>query len=204
MKMAEVLGLTLIPLADGKPGRWWETIHSEESWRSSNDYRCERTTPILPATRCLTWLKSVKQKALSWHLSKRSAHMQNKTSTKGMGRKYTRSGGGKSKHQYGLAVDVVPIVNGEAQWDNLALWKIGVVGERLGLRWGGRWRQFVWSRSLWMDRWPEYRSAFRWLQALHQRKMTCTHAWKKTWKFFANTGRNGKLRKAAEGASARK
>lgn len=74
---------------------------------------------------------------------------------KGMGKKYTRSGGGKSKHQYGLAVDVVPIVNGEAQWDNLALWrKIGVIGEKLGLRWGGRWRypfdpgHFEWTGGL--------------------------------------------------------
>src|SRR5690606_16504474 len=47
-----------------------------------------------------------------------------------MGKKYTRSQGGKSKHQYGLAVDLVPIVNGEAQWDNKVLWKrIGVIGE---------------------------------------------------------------------------
>lgn len=74
---------------------------------------------------------------------------------KGMGKKYTRSGGGKSKHQYGLAVDVVPIVNGEAQWDNIVLWrKIGVIGERLGLRWGGRWRHpfdpghFEWTGGL--------------------------------------------------------
>lgn len=74
---------------------------------------------------------------------------------KGMGKKYTRSGGGKSKHQYGLAVDVVPIVNGEAQWHDKALWlKIGVVGEKLGLRWGGRWRHpfdpghFEWTGGL--------------------------------------------------------
>lgn len=74
---------------------------------------------------------------------------------KGMGKKYTRSGGGKSKHQYGLAVDVVPIVNGEAQWDNKALWlKVGLVGEKLGLRWGGRWRHpfdpghFEWTGGL--------------------------------------------------------
>ena len=74
---------------------------------------------------------------------------------KGMGKRYTRSGGGKSKHQYGLAVDVVPIVNGEAQWDNLALWKkVGITGEKLGLRWGGRWRypfdpgHFEWTGGL--------------------------------------------------------
>ena len=58
-----------------------------------------------------------------------------------MGRKYTRSKGGKSKHQYGLAVDLVPIVDSVAVWDNITLWRrIGVAGEKLGLRWGGRWR----------------------------------------------------------------
>lgn len=60
---------------------------------------------------------------------------------KSMGKKYTASGAGRSKHQYGLAVDVVPVVNSVAVWDNAILWrKIGAVGEKLGLRWGGRWR----------------------------------------------------------------
>lgn len=74
---------------------------------------------------------------------------------KSMGRKYTRSGAGASKHQYGLAVDVVPLVNGVPEWHNRALWhKIGVMGERLGLRWGGRWRKpydpghFEWTGGL--------------------------------------------------------
>jgi hypothetical protein len=72
-----------------------------------------------------------------------------------MGRKYTRSAGGKSKHQYGLAVDLVPMVKGIASWDDVVLWKkIGVEGEKLGLRWGGRWRSpydpahFEWSGGL--------------------------------------------------------
>ena len=61
---------------------------------------------------------------------------------KTMGKGYTNSGAGKSKHQYGLAVDVVPIVKGVAVWNNTALWRrIGVQGEKLGLRWGGRWRR---------------------------------------------------------------
>lgn len=74
---------------------------------------------------------------------------------KGMGRKYTRSGAGKSKHQYGFAVDLVPIVNDTACWHDKVLWrKIGVVGEQLGLRWGGRWRypydpgHFEWTGGL--------------------------------------------------------
>lgn len=72
-----------------------------------------------------------------------------------MGKKYTQSRGGKSKHQYGLAVDVVPIVKGEPKWDDKALWRrIGMTGESLGLRWGGRWRSiydpahFEWTGGL--------------------------------------------------------
>lgn len=72
-----------------------------------------------------------------------------------MGKKYTSSGAGRSKHQYGLAVDVVPIIDSIAVWDNTALWKkVGVEGEKLGLRWGGRWRKpydpghFEWTGGL--------------------------------------------------------
>jgi hypothetical protein len=72
-----------------------------------------------------------------------------------MGKKYTSTPGGKSRHQFGLAVDVVPMVDSMAVWNNNKLWrKIGVVGERLGLRWGGRWRvvydpgHFEWSGGL--------------------------------------------------------
>jgi hypothetical protein len=74
---------------------------------------------------------------------------------KGMGRAYTNSTGGKSKHQYGLAIDVVPIVNNAAVWNNAILWrKIGLAGEKLGLRWGGRWKKpydpahFEWTGGL--------------------------------------------------------
>lgn len=74
---------------------------------------------------------------------------------KHMGRNYTNSRAGRSKHQYGLAVDVVPIVDSVAVWDDPVLWrKIGVTGEKLGLRWGGRWRKpfdpghFEWTSGL--------------------------------------------------------
>lgn len=60
---------------------------------------------------------------------------------KAMGKKYTRSGAGKSRHQYGLAIDIVPLKDSIPQWENPVLWKkIGTIGERLGLRWGGRWK----------------------------------------------------------------
>ncbi len=61
---------------------------------------------------------------------------------KSMGRRYTRTRGGYSNHQYGLAIDIVPVIDSVPQWHNIKLWKkIGPIGERLGLRWGGRWRQ---------------------------------------------------------------
>lgn len=71
---------------------------------------------------------------------------------KKLGKIYTRSVGGRSKHQYGLAVDVVPVLDSVPSWHNEVVWrKIGLVGEKLGLRWGGRWRHpydpghFEWS-----------------------------------------------------------
>lgn len=72
-----------------------------------------------------------------------------------MGKNYTRSKGGNSKHQYGLAIDLVPMVNCEPQWNNSKLWrKVGAIGEQLGLTWGGRWKSlydpghFEWTGGL--------------------------------------------------------
>lgn len=53
----------------------------------------------------------------------------------------------RSKHQDGLAIDICPYsvfdLNGpdKLQWDGSdPVWeKIGLLGEALGLRWGGRW-----------------------------------------------------------------
>lgn len=51
--------------------------------------------------------------------------------------------GGQSNHQHGLAIDVVPVVNNKLQWNNHKLWKrVGLIGESIGLRWGGRFNGF--------------------------------------------------------------
>jgi len=55
----------------------------------------------------------------------------------------------RSKHLDGLAIDVVPYSLYDAHgpdklnWDASApVWKkIGLIGERAGMRWGGRWKQ---------------------------------------------------------------
>jgi peptidoglycan L-alanyl-D-glutamate endopeptidase CwlK len=54
---------------------------------------------------------------------------------------------GFSAHNWKLAFDICPIVNGKAFWDtspkNMGLWNvIGKLGENLGLDWAGRWRTF--------------------------------------------------------------
>lgn len=52
--------------------------------------------------------------------------------------------GGYSKHQYFLAVDIVPIdKKGNIIWHNRKLWKkIGQIGKKQGLIWGGDWKRF--------------------------------------------------------------
>lgn len=59
------------------------------------------------------------------------------------GKVVTNAKGGDSYHNYGLAFDVVPIVNGVAQWGSKDWDKIGKLGESIGLRWGGRFKSIV-------------------------------------------------------------
>lgn len=57
------------------------------------------------------------------------------------GMKLTKVRSGGSKHQYGLAIDVIPVINGKSYADNHEVLKrVGLIGEKLGLKWGGRWR----------------------------------------------------------------
>ena len=52
------------------------------------------------------------------------------------GKKVTNAKGGQSYHNYGLAVDVAPIENGEINWNGD--WnKIGKIGMQHGFEWGG-------------------------------------------------------------------
>lgn len=58
------------------------------------------------------------------------------------GKIVTHARPGTSWHNYGLAFDVAPVVDGKAAWPNdLKLWhRIGELGESVGLSWGGRWK----------------------------------------------------------------
>ncbi|MCX7653594.1 MAG: M15 family metallopeptidase [Fervidobacterium sp.] len=62
-----------------------------------------------------------------------------------------------SPHCYGLAFDFVPIVNGKVIWNDDKLWeKCGKIAEKLGLEWGGRWKDFPDKPHVQMKNWKRY------------------------------------------------
>lgn len=59
------------------------------------------------------------------------------------GRVVTNAKAGQSWHNYRLAFDVVPLVNGKAQWNDLRTFKrLGAIGKSVGLEWAGDWKSF--------------------------------------------------------------
>jgi len=59
------------------------------------------------------------------------------------GKKVTNAKAGQSFHNWKVAFDFVPIVNGKPVWDNDELiTKCGEIGESIGLEWAGRWKTF--------------------------------------------------------------
>lgn len=60
------------------------------------------------------------------------------------GRVVTDAKPGESAHNYGLALDVVPMISGKPIWDSdNPLWlEIGRIGKEEGFEWGGNWKSF--------------------------------------------------------------
>lgn len=76
----------------------------------------------------------------------RDAESQNKLYAQGRtapGKKVTNAKAGQSFHNWRVAFDFVPVVNGKAAWNDIALFtKCGEIAEKLGLEWAGRWVKF--------------------------------------------------------------
>jgi peptidoglycan L-alanyl-D-glutamate endopeptidase CwlK len=69
--------------------------------------------------------------------SQNAIYAQGRTSS---GKIVTNAKAGESWHNHRCAFDFVPIVNGKAQWNDLALFKrCGEIAESVGLEWSGRW-----------------------------------------------------------------
>jgi peptidoglycan L-alanyl-D-glutamate endopeptidase CwlK len=76
----------------------------------------------------------------------RDAASQNELYAQGRtkpGKKVTNAKAGQSYHNWRVAFDFVPIVNGKAQWNDAKLFtKCGEIAESVGLEWAGRWTKF--------------------------------------------------------------
>lgn len=67
----------------------------------------------------------------------------NVKASKPMGDTVTNAKAGQSFHNFKVAFDFVPIVNGKAVWNDVALFNVcGVIAEQCGLEWAGRWKKF--------------------------------------------------------------
>ncbi len=60
------------------------------------------------------------------------------------GPRVTNARGGQSNHNYGLAVDLCPFVNGKPDFTaNATFVAIGAEAVKRGLEWGGNWKKFI-------------------------------------------------------------
>lgn len=60
------------------------------------------------------------------------------------GKKVTNAKGGQSNHNFGLAIDVAEIKNGNIDWNEQekVLVKVAPIGKKWGFEWGGDWKSF--------------------------------------------------------------
>lgn len=80
----------------------------------------------------------------------RDAESQNALYAQGRtvpGQKVTNARAGQSFHNYRVAFDVVPVVNGKPVWSTSGasgqLWQqVGAIGKSCGLEWAGDWKTF--------------------------------------------------------------
>ena len=59
------------------------------------------------------------------------------------GNRVTNARGGYSNHNFGLAVDVVPMQNGQPNFNSTQYPLLGRIGQSVGLEWGGNWKSIT-------------------------------------------------------------
>lgn len=72
------------------------------------------------------------------HESQNDLYAQGRTKA---GKVVTKAKGGDSFHNWRVAFDAAPVVNGAIPWNDSNLFeRMGAIGEKCGLEWGGRWK----------------------------------------------------------------
>ena len=116
----------------------------KKTWDKHTDARIKTLHPLVRAKFIQFILKAEKElkKQLRVTSGLRTIKEQNKLYAQGRtmpGKIVTNAKGGKSYHNFGLAVDIVEIKNGKALWTNPDWNKISELGKSLGFEWGGDW-----------------------------------------------------------------
>ena len=97
------------------------------------------------AALCSEFLNRCKEKGIDVIITStyRDAESQNALYAQGrttQGKIVTNAKAGQSYHNWRVAFDFCPIINGKCQWDNKDLFaECGRIGEEVGLEWAGRW-----------------------------------------------------------------
>ena len=98
------------------------------------------------AALCSEFINKCKEKGIDVIITStyRDAASQNALYAQGRttpGKIVTNAKAGQSFHNWRVAFDFCPIVNGKCQWQDTDLFATcGRIGEDLGLEWAGRWR----------------------------------------------------------------
>lgn len=112
-----------------------------------NSRKIEDLNPKV-ATKCDQFIKACAKQGIDVLITStyRDAESQNALYAQGRtapGKKVTNAKGGQSFHNWKVAFDFVPLVNGKAMWSDTALFtKCGEIAESVGLEWAGRWVKF--------------------------------------------------------------
>jgi peptidoglycan L-alanyl-D-glutamate endopeptidase CwlK len=100
------------------------------------------------ATKCDQFIKACAKQNIDILITStyRDTESQNALYAQGRtlpGKKVTNAKGGQSFHNWKVAFDFCPIVNGKPNWNDVALYtKCGEIAESVGLEWAGRWKTF--------------------------------------------------------------
>jgi len=116
----------------------------KKTWDAPTDRRIKKLHPLVKATFIQFIIRAEQElgKQLRITSALRTIKEQNKLYEQGRtrpGKIVTNAKGGKSYHNFGLAVDIVEIKKGKALWTNPDWDKIAELGKNLGLEWGGDW-----------------------------------------------------------------
>ncbi len=109
-----------------------------------------KTSDLTPETekKCLAFIMKCQSQGIDVLITSTYRDNESQAALYAQGRtapgpKVTNAKPGESFHNYRVAFDFVPIVNGKADWNNTKTFeKCGKIAESLGLEWAGRWRSF--------------------------------------------------------------